>query len=580
MDSPEAKKVIQSEKTTALNQQQSVFCHNELPPTTTLDSSAYPNPNFPLIISSIYNKLNHTTTSGISSVPGSQRTSLIDATSPICLDNDRGNNRSKHLFSSAMGAVVSTLAVQPLEVLRTRLQVMRIPRDELKSSNKQRGIAESLVRISRAEGIRGLYRGFYPSLFSAVPSVSIYFTLYAELKQLMRVPTGNYGYDVGIQSVCAWTASFTTAAITSPLWVIKTRIQALPTNINDGSSHPSVPPHSPVNGPGAGSNPKIVKAPYGILSFSTPNNITPSVQPLNNNYMGYYYNCLNGKSIFKDAKLNQCCGVWTASPLSPFGAVSHLSSPNKTPEQTPVKANATVVNPPKASATNPMGFNEMKAGVSPNQSGYNNNNNVHHQNIATNEVRGGLRSSFKSACSSFFKSTKRFFTTATATKDLSHAASARVQSSSGGALHCLREITRKEGVRGLYRGLSASLFTSTQAMVQFPLYETLKRVIYDQTAHKELSFLSASALSASIACTVSYPSEVVRSRMQIQGSHSSMPKRYNSVLGAFKTIWKEEGFRGMYRGLGTSLLRLTPAHAVSFTVYECVLRALGDKKGI
>ena len=49
-------------------------------------------------------------------------------------------------------------------------------------------IADNLRHIFAAEGVRGLYRGLFPSLVSVVPSISIYFTLYSEIKQALGVP--------------------------------------------------------------------------------------------------------------------------------------------------------------------------------------------------------------------------------------------------------------------------------------------------------------------------------------------------------------------------------------------------------
>jgi len=142
-----------------------------------------------------------------------------------------------------------------------------------------------------------------------------------------------------------------------------------------------------------------------------------------------------------------------------------------------------------------------------------------------------------------------------------------------------RSIIKEEGIRGLYKGLGASFLTSTQAMLQFPLYEKLKSYIChpNQGYHNPLGFLTASSVAASISCLCTYPAEVVRSRMQVQGTHRHFPVKYTGLLHAFRMIWIEEGMRGLYRGLGTNLVRLTPAHAISFTAYEIIFGFLSLK---
>lgn len=43
---------------------------------------------------------------------------------------------------------------------------------------------------------------------------------------------------------------------------------------------------------------------------------------------------------------------------------------------------------------------------------------------------------------------------------------------------------------------------------------------------------------------------------------------YRGLVGTAKTIWSEEGVRGMYRGLGPLILGYLPTWTVYFTVYE------------
>jgi len=136
------------------------------------------------------------------------------------------------------------------------------------------------------------------------------------------------------------------------------------------------------------------------------------------------------------------------------------------------------------------------------------------------------------------------------------------------SFHVFQSIFKEEGVRGFYKGLTASFLASSQAMIQFPLYEGLKCILSEQT--QTSSYLLSGAIASSMACTLTYPSEVVRSRLQVQGSSKSYPQ-YSGVFSAFKTIWREEGMRGMYRGLLPNLMRIAPAHAIALTVYEVIL---------
>lgn len=61
--------------------------------------------------------------------------------------------------------------------------------------------------------------------------------------------------------------------------------------------------------------------------------------------------------------------------------------------------------------------------------------------------------------------------------------------------------------------------------------------------------------------TVSNPAEVAKTRLQLQGelAKGGSEKVYKNALDVFAKTWRNEGIRGMQRGLGP---------AVSLTVFE------------
>ena len=76
---------------------------------------------------------------------------------------------------------------------------------------------------------------------------------------------------------------------------------------------------------------------------------------------------------------------------------------------------------------------------------------------------------------------------------------------------------------------------------------------------------------------VTCPLDVIKTKLQAQGGFAarkhngafpSSTQLYNGMIGTGRTIWKEEGLRGMYRGLGPMLLGYLPTWAVYLTVYE------------
>ena len=85
------------------------------------------------------------------------------------------------------------------------------------------------------------------------------------------------------------------------------------------------------------------------------------------------------------------------------------------------------------------------------------------------------------------------------------------------------------------------------------------------------------ALAGALSGIVSCPLDVIKTKLQAQGGFqhrreaAELPKTkaaYRGVQGTAATIWREDGLRGMYRGLGPMLLGYIPTWAIYLTVYN------------
>ena len=147
------------------------------------------------------------------------------------------------------------------------------------------------------------------------------------------------------------------------------------------------------------------------------------------------------------------------------------------------------------------------------------------------------------------------------------------------AFQIVRDAYRTEGIRAFYRGLSASYVGISETVVHFTIYEKVKaRLIKLQRKTKEdfnvFECMLAAGVSKSIAASLCYPHEVARTRLRQQDSEFLGKHKYRSFLQTLRTVLKEEGWRGLYGGLGTHLLRQVPNTVIMFFTYEGVVHLL------
>lgn len=146
---------------------------------------------------------------------------------------------------------------------------------------------------------------------------------------------------------------------------------------------------------------------------------------------------------------------------------------------------------------------------------------------------------------------------------------------------CVIKVVREEGISGLYKGLTASYLGVTESTIHWVAYEYLKSKLSERRNKKQIisdesvqpfhlrmfDNLLAAGLSKFVAACISYPHEVIRTRMR----QLPVDAKYAGIIQCFKTILREEGISAFYGGMTAHMMRVVPNAAIMFFCYESIL---------
>ena len=91
---------------------------------------------------------------------------------------------------------------------------------------------------------------------------------------------------------------------------------------------------------------------------------------------------------------------------------------------------------------------------------------------------------------------------------------------------------------------------------------------------------AAGGLAGACAAIFVSPFDVLKTRLQIQNTDSSKHPLYRGILGSLRRVFREEGYRGLFRGLPPTLLGYVPSWAIYFNCYEWAKLELKESLGI
>ncbi|MBN3314725.1 MCATL protein, partial [Atractosteus spatula] len=150
------------------------------------------------------------------------------------------------------------------------------------------------------------------------------------------------------------------------------------------------------------------------------------------------------------------------------------------------------------------------------------------------------------------------------------------------SLDCLVRIYKKEGVRGINRGMLTTLIRETPAFgFYFLTYDVLTRSLGCEPEDRFMipKLLFAGGMSGIASWLSTYPADVIKSRLQADGVGGV--NQYNGIADCVRQSWQKEGWRVFTRGLTSTLLRAFPVNAATFaTVTLFLMYMRGEDEGL
>ncbi|XP_020191761.1 uncharacterized protein [Aegilops tauschii subsp. strangulata] len=152
----------------------------------------------------------------------------------------------------------------------------------------------------------------------------------------------------------------------------------------------------------------------------------------------------------------------------------------------------------------------------------------------------------------------------------------------------VRTVWASDGLRGFYRGISPGVTGSlATGATYFGVIESTKTWLENNNPNLSghWSHFIAGGIGDTLGSFIYVPCEVMKQRMQVQGSSKSwalnatkgnvsqspgtqMYGYYNGMFHAGSSIWRDHGVKGLYAGYGSTLARDVPFAGLMVTFYE------------
>ena len=132
----------------------------------------------------------------------------------------------------------------------------------------------------------------------------------------------------------------------------------------------------------------------------------------------------------------------------------------------------------------------------------------------------------------------------------------------------LIDVLKTLKINQLFAGLRMSIFGfGPWNAINFTSYFKYKELFSSYKEHENMYKLLCGGFSGITALTVTYPTDLIRKRLQMQSFSKDVPV-YNGIVDCARKIVKTDGIFGLYRGLWIGYIKCFPTLAVQFWTFD------------
>lgn len=131
------------------------------------------------------------------------------------------------------------------------------------------------------------------------------------------------------------------------------------------------------------------------------------------------------------------------------------------------------------------------------------------------------------------------------------------------------ELLHAQGIKGLYKGLGATLLRDVPfSVIYFPLFAHLNKAKQDSLEERAPFFRSflAGCVAGSVAAVSVNPCDVIKTRLQSMGKGRN-EESYNGIRDCARKIWMNEGPLAFLKGAGCRALVIAPLFGIAQCIY-------------